>query len=473
MSTAATRLLGYLLCTLAAVASTHARDARADVLVLDTCVIECSDEDHQLIGAFRRMVDSEFARPKLAIRPRAVLEAIGDGIPGPAITDPGMTSQQIIDDLRLGVEQWVNGRYDEAAKQLEEALLSAQLNPALVVSDPTLRQLIPRAHVGRAVSLLRLGRRALAKDGIAELVRTLPEPSILDSWGSEADKIFQLARKELEAPGKGSLVVAVDDPSTIFYVNEAGEPHRSLFAALLYPGRYRILVQDSGGRSRRFLATVASNDTTILRIQWRRDAQFTSSGDHLGFVFDSTAERVYEGPYARHFAALAKSDLVIVIGRIRWHEHPALIGTLYRVSSDSAYRVGVVPITGDAASTVRELATFLLSPSKPAPRVTALTAPPWEAPASGTADGSLSIMYPLGWALSAGAIAAGSVTIAAGNDGAWHGYAGYLLGGAGILGGITTMLLYLHRGEAKPQPSTALLMAPTRAGLFAGLSWRL
>ena len=60
----------------------------------------------------------------------------------------------------------------------------ARVNAAwTVLSDPTLRQLIPRAHVGWAVSLMRLNRVDEAKQAIAGLVRATPGTSILArSW---------------------------------------------------------------------------------------------------------------------------------------------------------------------------------------------------------------------------------------------------------------------------------------------------
>lgn len=79
-----------------------------------------------------------------------------------------------------------------------------------------------------------------------------------------------------------------------------------------------ILVQDARERSMLFLPTIEPNGTSVLRIRWRRDAQVTSSGGHVGFVFESEAERVNEGDWARDLASLARSDLVVVVGRLRW-----------------------------------------------------------------------------------------------------------------------------------------------------------
>lgn len=455
------------MCLVVAGAMASARDAAAGVIVLDTCVRECTDEDLRMIGAFRRILVSELNRSGLVAEPRAVLGYV-DGAPKAAIEDSTTSSRQLIDDLKLGVEHWVNGRYDQAASQLDVGLALARRNPGLVVSDPTLRQLIPRAHVGRSVSLLRLGRRTEAKVAIGDLVRTLPEQSILDSWGTEADKIFQLARKELEALGKGSLVVEVDDPSAIFYVNEAGQPHRSMFTATLHAGRYRILVQDASGRSRRFDMTVTPSETAMLRIEWRRELEFSSSADRVGFTFKTAAERAREGAYARHFASLARSELAVVVGRIRWRRHAAMVGTIYHVGTEVPYRVGVVPLTGDETAALRELAAFLFSPGSPAPNVTPLPGPPWEARASDAEAEPLDPGYPLGWALSAGTIAMGAVMVAAGDDNSLRTTAGYALAGVGLLGGVTTTILYLRRDSARPM--AAVIVGPTRAGLFAGLT---
>jgi hypothetical protein len=455
--------------------SAPARDARAEVLVLDACVGECSEEDLRLIGAFRRILAAEFKRPGLISSASDVAAAIGYGLSRSAVTNPWMTSQKIIDDLKSAIEHWIAGRYEQAAERAEEGLSSAKLNPSLVTSEPTLRQLIPRVHVARAVSLWRLGRRELARAAISELVRTLPEQSILDSSGTEADKIFQLARKDYEARGKGFLIVEVDDPSAIFYLNEAGQPHRSMFAGALYPGTYRILVQDARGRSRLFLSVIEPNETSMLRIRWRRDSQVTSSGVHVGFVFESEAERVNEGDWARDFASLVKSDLMVVVGRIRWRKRAAMIGTIYSVSSGSAHKVGVVSLTGDERKALRELATFLFSPSKPTPSVTPLAVPPWEAAAAAAAaeagHASLGIGYPLGWALSGAALGAGAVLMATERDGAGE-YAGYALAGAGLVAAIATTAFYLRRSNAKAGSMPAVAVTPARDGLFAGVSLR-
>jgi hypothetical protein len=240
-----------------------AGEARAVVIALDTCVGKCTEEDLRLARAFRQVLAST---TQVTAIPSEVMQALSDGMPRSALLPPSLTARELADRLRLGIDHWVSGRYADAENQLADALISVRVNPELVTSDPILRQLIPRAHVARAVSLWRLGHRTIAQEVIAELVRTLPEQSILDTWGTEADKIFQLARKELEALGKGSLVVEIADDSTtrrdaaygligtglavgiattVLYLRRSNDAPRSITAAVV-PTRSELFVALGG-----------------------------------------------------------------------------------------------------------------------------------------------------------------------------------------------------------------------------------
>src|SRR5579872_6440567 len=144
------------------------------------------------------------------------------------------------------------------------ALAEAAMNPAIVVADSTLRPLIQRAYVARAVSLFRLDRKDEAKEAIADLVRMTPQPSILDTWGTIPDKVFQLSRQDLQARGTGSLSIQINDPNAVFYLNAAGQPHRSAFAADMLPGVYQVFVTDTAKRSRRYRVEVVPREHTVL-----------------------------------------------------------------------------------------------------------------------------------------------------------------------------------------------------------------
>jgi tetratricopeptide (TPR) repeat protein len=387
------------LAVLGALAATG-RPARGEALVLDACMKQCDAEDLRAIGLFRYALQSGPRRGDVIAEVPEVIERLGPSAPFSGIDDPRLTVAALTEHLKIGIASWAGGQHKEAAQRLATALAEAADNPATVVSDPTLRQLIPRAYVGWAVSLMRLNRVDEAKQAIAELVRATPGTSILDSWGTEADRIFQLARKELAARGTGTLAVEVDDPSAIFYLDEAGQPHRTELEAELLPGTYRVFVLDALGRSRRYRVDVAPHRRTALEIDWRHDTYVEATAlprrvriethqgldfeatlvprqPRIGFTFPSYAERRLEGDYARRIAARAHSERVAVIGRIRWKGRPAVIGVLYRPGRSEAARVGIVPIA-DEPDTERELAEFLFGPEVVSPGVIALAAPPWE-----------------------------------------------------------------------------------------------
>jgi hypothetical protein len=464
--------------------------ARADVLVLDACTKQCDPEDLRVIGLTRHVLQDELKRPGLVASVQDVIDHLGGNVPLPSVTDPDLTAAGLTEHLKAGIGNWAGGQHQEAVQLLETALAEAVENPATVVSDPTLRQLIPRAYVGRAVSLMRLNRVKEAKEAIAELVRTTPEPSILDSWGTEADKIFQLARKELVARGTGSLTIQVDDPTAIFYLDEAGQPHKTMFAADVLPGLYRVFVLDTMGRSRRYVVEVVPHGHATLDIDWRRDTKFEvtisskrrveryrdiefeatmspTQSLRVGFTFASFAERRLEGDYARRIAALAHSDFIAVIGRIHWKGKPAVIGVIYQVSTSTAVRVGIVPIAGNLDSE-RALANSLFAPELPAPNVISLAAPPWETPPPDPADDSRADPgYLLGWMLGIGTIASGTTLIALSDDEHQASrVGGFVVGGLGI--GLVAVTTFYYRRRSRSSPPM-LAIVPTTSGVFVSV----
>lgn len=464
--------------------------ARADVLVLDACVKQCDDDDLRVIGALRAELAGPQHKERLIADPRAVLERLGDGTPLPAMANPSLTPDALTDALKAGLDDYTSGRYEQAAERLARALDDAAVNPALVVSDPSLRNLVPRAIVGRAVSLARqadasqraadAAKRGPERDALAaeahkladaaqsamtELVRITPEPSILDSRGPEADRIFQAARDALAARGKGSLVIQVDDPSALFYLDEAGEPHQSLYSADLLPGRYRVLVRDPRGRARRYAIEVVPQRQTLLDIRWSRDAELdviSARRARVGFTYASEAERAEEPAYVRHVGALAHSGVIVVIGRVAWRGAPAMFAVSYDGELGTPLRAGVAPL-GDLPRSARELVAYLESPHAEAPLVTRLDAPPWLAHAQ-PEIARANAPYELGYAASGALVVAGAVLVATDRR-----TAGYITGGLGLGLAALTTVLYVRRGGDARAPQIAI--APLGTGVYAAVGW--
>jgi hypothetical protein len=478
--------LAWVLAT--AVVAIAADSARAEVLVLDACVKQCDAADFRAIGHVRHVLETELKRHGLVASAPDVIAYLKGNVPLSSVADPDLTAAILTEHLKAGIARWAGGQHKEAAQRLGTALAEAAENPSTVLSDPTLRQLIPRAHVGRAVSLMRLGHLNDAKAAIAELVRATSATSILDSWGTEADKIFQLSRKELAVRGTGSLTIQVDDPTAIFYLDESGQPHRTMFAADLLPGIYRVFVQDTTGRSRRYTVEVTPHVHATLDIDWNRDASFEARTStrrdgglrdpghdamlpeptRVGFTFSSADERRLEGDYARHIAGLIRSEFIVVIGRFQWKGKPAMVGVVYQVSTMRTLRVGVVPIVSEPDSE-RLLAHFLFVSEQPVPGLVSLPAPPWELPepdleVEPPSDGR----YVLGWVSGLGTVAVGTALIAL-SDHEHEGLlvGGFALGSLGIALVATTTFYYLRR----PKSSTpAVAIVPTTSGMFVSAS---
>jgi hypothetical protein len=466
--------------------------ARASVLVLDACMKQCDADDLRAIGLVRLALQTAPKRTDMIADVHSVIDRFGSNVPFLAIEDPRLTVTALTEHLKLGIASWAEGRHKEAAEHLATALAEAAENPAIVVSDPTLRQLIPRAYVGWAVSLTRLNRVEEAKQAIAELVRATPETSIRDSWGTEAERIFQLSRKELAARGTGTLTVQIDDSSAIFYIDEAGQPHGTMFTADVLPGIYRVFVLDTTGRSRRYRVEVVPHHRTVLDINWHRDsclevrpeprrvrietrhgldfeATMSPRQPRVGFTFSSYEERRREGNYSREIAAKTKSDLVAVIGRIRWKGDPALVGVLYQPGMTEPARVGIVPLVGEPEAE-RTLADFLSDREPEVPGVTSLAAPPWERLPAVEGDGRhIDLDYVLGWTLGLGTIAGGGVLVALADDSPTR-VSGFVVGGLGVaLVALTTG--YYWRSRSRPSVPILSVM-PTASGVTVSASVR-
>jgi hypothetical protein len=414
----------------------------ADVLVLDACMEKCNEADWLAIHNLRLAFQSEIQNRALIASVDSMIWRLGDKVPFPGIDDADLTVETLAKHLKDGINKWIGGEYENAAKTLKMALAEAAMNPAIVVADPTLRPLIQRAYVARAVSLFRLDRKDEAKDAIADLVRMTPQPSILDTWGTIPDKVFQLSRQDLQIRGTGSLSIQISDPNAVFYLNAAGQPHRSAFAADMLPGVYQVFVTDTAKRSRRYRVEVIPREHTVLTIDWHRDStlevsvpRFTSTGQPLparrpriGFTFPSFEERRFESALAGSVAEQVPGSLVLVVGRVMWDDQDAMLGAMY-APNQPPVRVGLVH--GNDLDAARDLVKFLMT-DQPAPGVTRLAVPPWD-PSSAQEGGRLSsstsrILIGAG----AGAIAAG-VSLYAINRGLGTHTAAYGVG-LGIVG---------------------------------------
>jgi hypothetical protein len=365
--------------------------ARANVLVLDVCMEQCSEADWHAIGNLRRVLTGETKNDALVASVEEMVYHLGDHTPFPGISDPALTVEKLSKHIKDGIDQWTHADYEGAVDTLGSAISEATLNPAIVAADATLRRLVVRAYVGRAISLERLARPKDPKDAhlneakkaMADLARVVLQPSIQDVAGTKPDELFQKSRNDLVAQGMGSLSVQINDPTAVFYLDAAaGQPHTGAFSAEVPPGIYQIFVADAVKRSRRYRVEVFPHKHTVLSIDWPMDTKFEMSPlphlalrSRIGFTFSSYVERrLFEADYAHRIAALVPGSLVLIVGRIKREGQDAMIGLLY-APEGPASRIGVV--LGTDLPAARALVSFLMTSNKPSPQVISLAFPPW------------------------------------------------------------------------------------------------
>jgi hypothetical protein len=467
---------------------------RADTtLILDACVKKCDPHDdlNRVMG-IRAVIELELGRPDLIVSSEDVLKRLGSRAPLSAVRDRGLTATTLTDHLKAGIKFFVDGDYPKADTALMVAIDEADANPGTVVANATLRPLIYRARVGRAVGLARQANKetgdaknqllAEAYNTLGDLVRSTPEQSIIDTSGTEANNLFQSERKNLIARGHGSLVIQVNDPSVTFYINDLSDPHTTLFSGVMLPGTYRVFAQDNKGRARRYVIEVTPNNRATLDIDWSLDTSWEATTaretqqPHAGFVHPSEADRAKEPQYVRQIGSLAKVSTIIVVGTIKWGKGPKLFGVAYDASTGTVMRAGIAPVPGDTREEYRQLATSLLSPSRPTPLVYRMTKAPWEVPPPAppaTSYGTSEALHLLGYGLCAAGLVDFGIGAYVGHTGDGESRQVYLAaGGITLVTGLAMILMFRQWGSpTRPsKPSSTVMITPVESGVVAGLS---
>ncbi len=408
----------------------------------------------------------------LVVDPTAISQAVGATFPRPQRADPALTATVLFDQMKRGVNAYFATNYVEAEKQLAAAIELAHANVSLIVADFTNRKLWVRAHIDLAVTRQRVGNPQAAEEPMAELARSYPAmTSVADDYGPEADAVFQRARKRLVALGSGSLVVRVNDPTVLVFVDEADQPRNATFEENLLAGTYRILVEDPKGNGRRYDVVVTPGHQTQLAVDWPRDLAISVEPQRVALAFASDAARANEGAYLQGLARPLNTSVAIAVGEIVWQGNPAIVGTTYRVETGEVIWTGLVILDGRDDDDAHALSNFVawgIEPHDPTLVLVKLTAPPWSAgvPAAPQAHES----DEAGWTdyttgvLAVAALGGGTVLAI---DGTHRGL-GYGALAAGAVLGVVELVRIVRRHHAE----TAAPRLPDGAGsLAAVLGW--
>ncbi len=355
----------------------------------------------------------------LVAQPAAVRALLGAAVvPAPAITDRGLSPANLLAQINVGYKAYLDGRIDQAIPQLTAAIELGHANPALLVAASKYRTAMLDAMVSLAASYHRRNQGDDRKRSVAvmhELIRSFPDKltSLRDAYGPEPDGIYKGALKALQAQGTGSLVVDVDAPDALIFVDESEHPQNATFKANLPPGSYRVLIKNPKGLGRRYDVEVRANETARLSVTWALATALTATDVWVGFTGMPEAVAVH------HASALARPrghDRVVLVSGAQVGGALALRATVYRASDGTVERAHQILLDADVDARVAALANVVRL-GGPAPATVTNLGPrtaSMDATAPGTARGTQrSTRSRRPWLVAAG-IAAGTGLVASG-----------------------------------------------------------
>ncbi len=262
-----------------------------------------------------------------------------------------------------GTDQFREGQYDAAVRDLVKAMAMLDRAPATMVADAELRNEMMDALVFLTTAYTRQGKAAEATRTMAELIRSFPDKEISNArHGPEPRKLHDKVKADLDSQGTGSLRVTVDDARTVVFVNERYAGVGSLVVDKLPPGRYRVFVQQGTTPGRMHRIEVEAGSEAVLTVAWGLDSALGTRGDFVGFTFAAEAERAAgESTLANRMARAVGADGVVVVGIREVQGRRAIVGAYLSVDSTRPLRSAALAAdpVAPAQEKIRALARFL------------------------------------------------------------------------------------------------------------------
>ncbi len=260
-----------------------------------------------------------------------------------------MTDEELSDARRLvddGYGSWLKNDFPTAIDKLSRAVKLFQASPATLAQDQTRRDTVFKALVGLALANKRQGDSDEATRAMAEVIRSFPDREFNRTiYGPEAHELYGAVKADLDAQGKGSLRVVVDDENVVVFVNERYESVGTLNKTDLLPGVYRVYVQKGTTPGRVHIATVVPGKEETVEITWELDASLKTDDAWVGLSFPNAAKRQkQESGVAVSVGRALGAKRVIVVG-IGTHEgRRAMVGTVLSVETAKPLRSAMLSL---------------------------------------------------------------------------------------------------------------------------------
>lgn len=365
----------------ASAAALAAGDASADPIVLESYGGPRPDDADRLLAP----VMAELGRGGFPALPEVERQIDGRlSRPAGGLDDAGVA--QATRSIEAGTKKFRAGDFAAAVGEIERGLAPLRAAPAAVAGKTDRRDAVMRGLLGVALSQRRLGHQTEATAAMAELIRSFPDREIsYTDYGPEARDFFQKVQGEMAREGKGQLAVDVDDDRTVIFINERYAGVGDVKAAELYPGRYRVFVQQGDELGRVHEVDVEAGRAASVSVSWQLDAALRA-----GATLVFTDEGARADNEARHAVRIARSlgaQSVVVLGIRDNRGRRSVVGAVYAADSTRPLRSGAVAVEPvvPAAERLAALARLLAGDEAAA----GLVAPLAESPRRSSGGGEL------------------------------------------------------------------------------------
>jgi hypothetical protein len=248
--------------------------------------------------------------------------------------------------IEAGYKQFLSGRFDPAIQEIERGLAVLRVAPAALVGKNDRRDAVMRGLVGLALAHKRRGQPAQATEAMKELVRSFPDREVsYKAYGPEPREFFDAVRQDLAVDGKGSIAVDLDDDRTVVFLNERYAGTGDVKIGDLYPGTYRLFLQQQSTRFGRVHDVVVEPGAiTSVSLSWQLDAAVRTEGRAALVFEDEAARRAHEARFAVRLARAVGAPSVVVLGIRQNRGRRSVVGAFYTADSTRPLRSGAVAV---------------------------------------------------------------------------------------------------------------------------------
>jgi hypothetical protein len=305
----------------------------------------------------RPLLDELEARGFIAL-PGSVLQRIGGRAPRPGTLDHVHTATEITQPADAGYVAYTRGRFAEADAVLKLAIRQIHRNPALLVLDTNNLDATFKILVALALSQAKRGDTGGSVATMIELIRTFrSQPITRTDYGPDAEQLYRAVWKQVQAMGRGQLVITVENDQAVVFVNGQIRGLGKAQLLDLVPGVYRVFVQVPGTAGRQYEVEVNANELADLVVEWDVDSALWMTDHWIGLVFATEAERGKQGGFAGKLAR-RWGQAIATAGIVQRHGKACVQVSLYDLTG-TVVRSALVALDAADEAALRSLARFL------------------------------------------------------------------------------------------------------------------